>query len=79
MNGDPLVRAAEERVGGLLERLGGRDPQVQQPRQRQVDVGDLVEVEPVVEAAERRRGPAAAERQRRGARSCDHSSRSKVR
>ena len=35
--------AAEERVGHAVEVLAGRDVQVQQPRQRQVDVGDLVE------------------------------------
>ena len=35
------------------ERLGGGHPQVQEPRQRQVHVGDLVEVEPVVEAPQR--------------------------
>jgi hypothetical protein len=58
---------AEEVVRGAVQRLGGRDPEVQQPRQRQVDVGDLVEVEPVVERphpldlvgleGHRRRGP----------------------
>ena len=43
---------AEERVGHRVA-IAGRDcVEAEQPRQRQIDLGDLVEVEPFVDAAQ---------------------------
>ena len=56
--GDPdderhlLGRATEEHVGDAVQVLGRRHVQVEQAGQRQVDLGDLVEVEGVVDPAQ---------------------------
>ena len=46
------VQVAEERLGHGVEVTGRREPQVQQPRQRQVDVFDLLERDRLVPAAQ---------------------------
>jgi hypothetical protein len=45
-------RLAEERRGGGVQLVDARDVEVEQPRQRQVDLLDLVQVDPVAEAAQ---------------------------
>ena len=51
--GDPRGQAAEERVGDRREVLARRHVEVQQPGKRQVDVGDLVERQALVDAPQR--------------------------
>jgi hypothetical protein len=58
-------RLAEERGGVGVQPLSCRDPQVDQPGQRQVDVDDLLEVHRVVERAQPHH-LVEGERQRRG-------------
>ena len=47
------VQVAEERLGDDVQVTGRREAQVQQPRQRQVDVFDLAQLDRLVEPAQR--------------------------
>ena len=50
--GDLVIVAAEKVLGDREQVLAGRDIQVQQPRQWQVDGHDLIQVDAVVHAAQ---------------------------
>ena len=64
------VELPEERLGHDLQLTGRREPEVQQPRERQEDVFDLLERDGFVAAAQRRE-VVFVERQRRRRRAVD--------